>query len=466
MLLVPAASLLADVRGDVTAYPSPGGLTEACIAIEHAAGGNYSRNDVAAERALCAIDFYAGDHGLCPKTFSTSPGTLVYDISGGPYAGRAERFESERCSDKHIVRDGVSGEPVSFKMTMNGPQTSATFSPASLLYYHFSRYFDTAVLVPVSVYRSMDRDAHYRRVVRAGVAASSRPGVAAMNRAGWETLERGAKDPASYRPTRELYTDNGRQIYGVLLTTDGRRYGAEINGTRESGWGAGQNRDFQATAPFLALREDAPLSDAIRYGIRTARRDPILDDAMATDPSSLQMAFWMTELSDIVLLDFIFSQQDRIGNIDYIEYWYWVEGDRIRRQRATGSQPPAAAAAFEPQRIRRSAINDNDAAGRVPYANFAKTTGMLEKLRHFPPHTYRRLQRLAADFEDTGPLYRWLAGSFGLSDRQLAQAVNNALEAARILEAACRAGRLRLDLDPAAVLLGKAAPEAIECRAD
>jgi hypothetical protein len=448
----------ADLPGASEFYTSPNGITEACVAIEHADGGAYSDADAAQERALCAIDFYSGGHALCPKTFSTSPGTLVYDISSGRYAGRATAFEADHCAEHHVLHESVSGAPVSFKMTMNRRDTSATFAPASLLYYHFSRYFGTEVLVPVSVYRSMDREAHYQRVVRAGVAASSRSGSSAMNRAGWQTLERGAKDPASYRPSRELYTDNGRQIFGVLLENDGRRYGAEINGTRESGWGSGQNRDFQETAPFLALRHDAPLAAAVRHGIETARRDPILDDAMQADPTPLQMLFWMTELSEIVLLDFISSQQDRVGNIDYVEYWYWIEDDRIRQRRASGRQPPTEIAGFAPERVRRSVINDNDAAGMVPYANFAKTTGMLENLRHFPPETYRRLQRLAADFENAGPLYRWLSDSFGLTERQVAQARNNALEAARILAAACRDGRLHLDLDPRAFLAGEPVP--------
>jgi hypothetical protein len=462
-----AGTASAAVNGAATYYASPGDTRESCIAITHAPDGTYSDDDIRAEASLCSIDFYSGNYGLCPKTFSTSPGTLVYDISSGEYAGRAADFETEHCRARSIATSGVRGEPVSFKMTMNAQTTSATFAPASLLYYHFSRFFDTAVHVPVAVWRSMDREEHFRRVVSTGVEVSAGPGSSAMNRDAWRILAEGARDPSTYRPTAELYTDDGRQIFGVLLRSDGRRYGAEINGTRRSGWGAGQNRDFQNTAPFLALRHEGPLADAIDHGLETASLDPDLREAMPDEPSAIQMAFWMTELAEIVLLDFIFSQQDRVGNIDYIDYWYWVDEGVARRQRARGSSPPPAAAGLNPIRIRRSVINDNDAGGRVPYANYSKTTGMVDNLRHISPKTYQRLQRLAHDFRRPGPIHDWLVSSFGISERQVAQIVGNTVDAAERLAATCRAGGLRFSLDPEAMLAtGSTKEHEVPCAAN
>lgn len=442
------ANTAAGVRGGTVAYEAPGGTQELCVAIEHAPDGNYSETDRSDEKNLCAIDFYSGSFALCPKAFSTSPGTLIYDLRGGPFAGQASAFETKHCSQKRIIKSGVSGGPVSFKMTMNTPDSSATFAPASWLYYHFSRYFDTYVHVPVSVYRSMDRQQHFERVVRTGVAASSGSGSGKMNHAGWKALENGASDPSSYKPMRELYTAGGRQIFGVLLQAEGRRYGAEINGTRKSGWGAGQNRDFQETAPFLALRHDGALHDSIAVGLQGANRDPELQKAMLNEPAPVQMVFWMRELAEIVLLDFIFSQQDRVGNVDYVDYWYWVDDGDVHRAPANGDTRPARAGNNDAVRIRRSAINDNDAAGRLAYANFAKTTGILDKLRHFPASTYRRLQQLANDFDTAGPHYQWLSTAFTLSDRQVAQVVANTLQASRVLAESCQAGRLRFSLEP------------------
>jgi hypothetical protein len=450
--------------GTAVTHRSPHGLEERCLILDRMPGGIYSDADRTLEKAFCSIDFYSGNHALCPKVFSTSPGTLVYDLSRGPFAGDSASFEAEQCASGSPVKRGAPGEPVSFKMTMNDADTSATFSTAALLYYHFARYFNADVHVPVSVYRSMDKDEHRARVTRLGLDLSARRKGGAMNHAGWNILQAAENNPPSYRATDELFTPDRKQVYGVLLQPHGDRYGPEFNGTRQSGWGEGQNRDFQETPPFQALRSALPLVQAIDAGINAAAANPTLRQAMRSGIAPEQMVFWMKELTEITLLDYIFSQQDRIGNIDYLTYWYWVDNGQIRRMPASGTQLPEAIADQHAIRLRRSQLNDNDAGGRIPYANYTKKTRMLENIRHYNADTYRRLQRLAADFEARGELYAYVRDSFGLSKAQLEQAVKNTRLAAGILRDSCRAGRLRFDLDPAAFLLsGKAEQQQLDC---
>ena len=83
--------------------------------------------------------------------------------------------------------------------------------------------------------------------------------------------------------------------------------------------------------------------------------------------------------------------------------------------------------------LRRTNLNDNDAGGRVQYANFAKSTQMLEKLRHLNAGTYRKLIALNSDLQGEGPIGQWLATSFGLSEREVAQVVTNTALATGIL---------------------------------
>lgn len=463
-LLASTSALAGNVGGTPTPHASPRGVTEQCIILNAIPGGHYSDQDHSQEQAFCAIDFYRGDRGLCPKVFSTSPGTLIYDLSRGEFADNANAFEAQQCATSSPVKRGALGEPVSYKMTMNSTDTSATFSTASLLYYHFSRYLDAHVHVPVSVYRSMDKKTHLDRVTRRGLELSGRRKGAAMNHAGWRLLEAAERDPAAYRPTDELFTADREQVYGVLLHPHGDRYGAEINGTRKSGWGAGQNRDFQRTAPFFALRSPAPLPEAIEQGIQTAAEDPQMRQAMRHGATPEQMVFWMQELTEITLLDYIFSQQDRIGNIDYLSYWYWVQDGELKQAPASSTQVPEDIARYHPLRLKRTQLNDNDAGGRVAYANYSKTTGMLENLRHYNADTYRRLMRLAQDLSDQGELYRYLLDSFGLTSRQINQVVKNTQQAAEIMRKQCKSGALRFDLDPSAYLVNGRAPEThIEC---
>jgi hypothetical protein len=423
-------------------------------------GALYRRQEVDEEAALCQIDFYAGSHALCPKLFSTSPGTLIHDLRGGGFAGRVERFEAEICPQGHITAREAADVPVSFKMSVNTRESSATFSNASLIYYHFARYFDAAIHVPPATLRTMDRTTHRARVAAPGSRASASRPALRMNHAAWSTLVQAEGRPESYPATDELFTPDRRAVYGILLHPRGRQYGEEFNGSRRSGWGDGQSRDFQETPPFVALRSAEPLERAIDEGLRGGHAASAVPQAVRRE----QMVFWMRELVDITLLDFIFSQQDRIGNIDYRTYWYWVEDGDLRRMPAQGTHAPDEIARHSPRLLKRTELGDNDAGVRTSYLNFTRRTGMLEKLRHYSAVTYAQLMGLDRDFVAQGPLWTYTRTTFGLSDAEFRQVVANTREAAGVLRASCRAGRLRFDLDPEAYLSsGVARERSLDC---
>jgi len=448
---VPVAN--SQVQGKATTYTSPNGVEERCVAIAPIPGGTYSEQDSDEEGRLCAINLYASSVAMCPKTWSTSPGTLIYDISSGDFANDPARFERDACPKGGSAIKEATRELAKHKQSVNTVESSATLSTASLLYYHLSRYFDTTVNVPVSVYRSIDKDAHLRRVTEPGVRFTSGKSSLKMIHAGWLALRSGEKNPESYSPTDELFTADRRSIYGILILTSGKRYNSEFNGTRESGWGSGQNRDFQNTAPYLALRSEKPFSDAIREGLAEARMNPKLNRDMGPNISDAQMVFWMKELTEIVLLDFIFSQQDRIGNIDYKREWYWVENGAIRSRQAGGKTPPGDLEGRNPILLKRSWINDNDAGGRTTYTDFAEKTEMLEKIRHLNADIYHKLLALDRDFGAAGPLYQYFRDTFGLSQRQLGLIVRHTAHATAILRETCRAGQIRFDLEPETFLV-------------
>lgn len=463
--LLAAPALANDsVQGEETLYTSPNGVTERCVRISPMPGAVYSPEDLATEAAFCAIDLYAPTVALCPKTWSTSPGMIVHDISEGPYAGDRRAFETRACPEGKEAKGLGGGELAKFKPTMNARGTSGTFSASPLLYYHLSRFLDADIGVPPAVWRSMDREMHLTEVARPGVAISGHSHSSDMNRTGWQVLLEADQNPDSYSPTDDLFTADRTAIYGVMLQSKGNRYNSELNGTRASGWGEGQNYDFQGTAPFLALRSQKPLAEAVAEGVAEALKDPQLRRDMGDAPDPRQIVSWMTDLANIVLMDFILSQQDRVGNIDYVEHWVWVENGALRSRKAVshGSETePLSEGAFK---LKRTHLNDNDAGGRVEYANFAKSTGMLDDLHHFPARTWRQLMALEADLKAEGPLHAYLKSSFGLSDRQFAQLVKNTLLAAATLRMQCRASAIQFDLDPEAfILTGIATPETIDC---
>ncbi|QJF50322.1 hypothetical protein [Roseobacter ponti] len=452
------------VQGDETRFETPAGTIERCVKIAPVPQGTYSKSDRKTESDYCSIDFYAPAVALCPKTWSTSPGMMIYDVASGPYASDRAAFERNACKEGKSARNLAGDTLAKYKVTMNQSGTSGTFSPSPLLYYHFSRYFGTEVLVPVAVWRTMDSTLHAAEVARPGLAISGHNRSARMNHEGWRYLVAADEKPQSYTPVDDLFTADRTQIYGVLLNSPGHRYGSEINGTRKSGWGKGQNNDFQKTPAFLALRSPAPLPQAIADGLSEGRKDPQISKDLGPDVTPAQMAFWMREISEIVLLDFIFSQQDRVGNIDFTPYYYWVEGDDLKHKKAKHHEPGDGSVPQAAILLRRTNLNDNDAGGRVQYANFAKSTKMLEKFRHFDAGVYRRLMALNTDLAAQGPVYQWTENSFGLTDRQVQQVVKNTQLATDILRATCDRGELIFDLDPRMFLAkGSVTPQEVSC---
>lgn len=452
------------VLGTQTTFQSPNGIAERCVRIATVPGGVYDDDDLDLEAEYCSIDLYAAETAMCPKTWSTSPGTMIYDISEGPYAGNRAEFERNACKEAKSAENLAKDARAKFKPTMNAKGTSGTFSTSPLLYYHFSRYFDMTVKVPVSVWRSIDARAHLGDVARAGLSLSSGKNSGRMNHAGWEALVNAEENPGSYKPTDDLFTADRSQIYGILTDSPGHRYGSEINGTRVSGWGKGQNEDFQKTPAFLALRSDKPLLDAIGHGLAEGRKDRQIAKDLGSSVPPQQMVYWMTELTEIVLLDFIFSQQDRVGNIDFTPYYYWLESGKLKHKKAKHHEPDDGSVPPESILLRRTNLNDNDAGGRVQYANFAKSTQMLEKIRHMNAGTYRKLIALNADLQGGGPIYQWLAASFGLGGQEIAQVVTNTGVAAGILRDSCDADRLIFDLEPKQFFeTGRVEPSEIAC---
>lgn len=450
------------VLGTESTFTSPNGVAERCVRIAQIPGGDYSNGDIEDEEAYCSIDLYAPDVALCPKTWSTSPGTMIYDISEGPYANDRAGFERNACHEGKSAKDFAADELAKFKMTMNASGTSGTYAPSSLVYYHLSRYLQASVEVPVAVWRSMDAASHRSEVSERGLAMTG--SAQRMNHEGWRHLVNAEANPASYSPTDDIMTADRSQVYGVLLLSPGHRYGSEINGTRKSGWGAGQNRDFQKTPAYLALRADMPLTEAISAGLEEATSDRQIRKDLSDQGSPQQMVFWMRELSEIVLMDFIMSQQDRVGNIDFTPYWYWVEEGDAKHKKAKHHEPGDGEVPEGAILLRRTNLNDNDAGGRVAYANFAKTTEMLQKLRHFDGGVYERLIALNADLQSQGPIYEWLSTSLGLKDAEVRQFVNNTALATSILQDSCRAGRLRFDLNPVRVLeTGVTGEDQVDC---
>lgn len=455
----------AQTTGAATEYTSPGNLVEVCEVLPPIPGGDYSKGDLKKEKKLCEVNLYdSANIGLCPKTWSTSAGVMVHDIS--KLGTTADKYEAANCKGKERPK-GVKRE-YKLKITMNQSNTSGTFSQSSLMYYHMSRALDTALGVPATVYREMDPAQLVKRVGNKGKAN----GIHKFNKAAWGYLVSAASNPKSYTPVSDIYTPDLKKFYGVAIDDVGERYGTEINGARKGAGYVAQNNEFQETAGFRALRVDADIKTAIDKGLATAKKNASLSKDLV-NVSDLQMLIWMRELTELTTLDFIFSQQDRVGNIDYTWKWYWVEGGEVKDMDADTEVPrtqiakvaiPKEIAAFKPVLVQRTHIGDNDAGGRIQYANFSKKTNMLDNIFHYSAKFYTRLQKVNADLQSKGDVYKYFATEFGLDDKQLNQVVVNTKLAADKAKAQCKAGKLRFDLDsPKDMLINGFVEHDVDC---
>ena len=453
---------------------------EQCVVLSRFAepsGVKYHSADAKKETALCEIDFKNSGLGLCPKTWSTSPGTVVYDIKASKYNGNPATFESAYCPKQIALKGTVAGvdKIAVFKQSVNGQfnqSTSATFSQASLLYYHFSRYLNMTVDIPVAVVRTMDAKTHLQRVASKG----SKIARGRMNLAGWHVVKSAEENPSGYRPVNEFYygevTDG--LLYGAMLKGHGQRYGAEFNGNISGKGYSEQYVYLQKTPAFYALMSPKPFADALTVGVTSSKKDPVVAKTLQAAVSAEQMMFWMQEMSEIAIIDYLFNQQDRPGNIDCVWEWYYLNDKGELKSKRDGSEvsrlkmesipiPEDIKKSSRYVLIQKTQLNDNDAAGRK-YTNFTKKAGLLEKIRHVNAKTYRQLIHLANDFQTKGELYNYLRDTFYLSSAYADMIAQNAIQAAQIIKATCKSGVMKFDLDAEGyALTQKAAELPIDC---
>ena len=88
--------------------------------------------------------------------------------------------------------------------------------------------------------------------------------------------------------------------------------------------------------------------------VHEARKNPRMARALSADTPLEQVVFWMQDVLEITLLDYVLGQQDRIGNIDYLWRWYWIEDGKLESKKAHGKTVPEDLAAFGPVRLRQS----------------------------------------------------------------------------------------------------------------
>lgn len=456
-LTIFAQSVLAlDVNqlvGGKTVIKSPSGRDELCVTANRLIPKAYNDNDTKDEADLCAYNFYT-NMALCPKMSSTNPGVLIGKIIEG----------KTRAQTMALCSSGQVSIKAKFKSSI-----SCSYTPSILGYYHLSKMLK-AGNVPAAVLRTMDKQEHYGVTLNALKMASSGDAIYST----WSTFKK-----AHENNTNNNIIDASRGfVYGALSENPKKEYRyREMSGPYKY---ETRYETFFAQAPYQKIINPASVETMFTSSDLRSR---------------LQTILTMKDLSDVVLMDTIMNQEDRVGNIHYKMAWYTKSVDpstneiSFKREGSKAEMKPAIEAITSmksvdevkkmsswiiPEKelaiqaaggllVQEMILKDNDCGVDVnTRTNMMRKNDGLERVRHMSARTYKKFIELYKTAQK--PEFKtWLikemqftaADAGNVTDASGKSFYANLNKAYSILNKNCKSGVLKLDLNVDDLISGK-----------
>ena len=435
-LTINATSVLAlDINNfpseNKTMINSPAGRIEICAQAHRMIPAAYKDKDDKDESELCSYNFYS-NMALCPKLNSTNPGVLVANI----LTGKSREQTMAVCTSNNDI-----SVQAKFKNSI-----SCSYTPSILAYYHFSRMLK-AGNVPVAVLRTMDKTEHKTVVQRALNIISNSSEIIYKTWKSFFNAHEAAASPALFDTSKQF-------VYGALADNPKKEYryydisGKGVYDTRY--------QRFLQQQPYLNVT--SPLS--------------ISQIAGSTDiKKTLPLVVQMKDVSDMILLDTLLSQDDRIGNIHYKLAWYSIdknpETGKLSYKTANSKTELAsdgkswvipenekAIQASGAQLIREILMKDNDCGVNVKErSNMMRQISAIENVRHISARTYKKFLEMY-QIAKTPEFTNWLKNELMFTSNDIGAAgikgmtfIGNLEKAYSILNTNCKNGKLKLDLN-------------------
>jgi peptidoglycan hydrolase-like protein with peptidoglycan-binding domain len=314
---------------------------------------------------LGSLDFYASSGpqsvGVVPKLHNTSAGIEIYQLpptltketfekTEGPYrSGVTKKYSNKRSGEK-IAK---------FK--------AGTMAQSGLACFHMSRLLGHLVEVPPATYRTMD----LQEFQKVGDQART-TGHPSCTEA-WAELRAIAKSGSS-----KLILPDGKTVYGSLA----------------------QNPRGEDSSP-----EDYWTVGAIRghsfYKVLSSK-ESVANILHLNDPKCLQDLALAQDMIRGVILDSIFRQVDRLGNISVDQLQHYVNRDGRVKWDDELSEKDKADAVSPIFTLKRIIYKDND-DGMMWGMNSISVTPILTETHHLDETIYNRLQWLAGLMQDSEP---------------------------------------------------------------
>jgi hypothetical protein len=424
LLTTPAHALLrtGDLLGQsIVNHPVRGGRDEICVMPLHIPGAKYAKKDAERETDLCS--YVAGENvAACPKRRSTSPATEYFT----PPAGKSVA----QLTAAHCVMDGAKKQ-AKLKSTV-----ACTYTPSIPAYYHVSRALGNIGDVQPAVLVTQDLRKHQRMADWALQLLAERTNFPIYK---WWSVFRDA-----------LYTGRGGELADKLFTDDySQTYGALQRNPR----GEKEYDEFNGqygTDRLTWFKNSSPVYRALsNRGTRVGREFTV---------ANVNAMRQMKDAADVILIDTLLNQQDRMGNMHYKEKVYYVANGALENADELAEVPEANRKGAV--RVKELLLKDNDCG--VNMENRFKKAQLLEGVAHMDPNTYKYFMQFAAGFE-TSASHDFFVRGLTFTENNFRKVGQNIKEAAALLKNRCQTGRLALDLDLKAHFTGKELPASYDC---
>jgi len=406
----------------------------------------FSDRDRKREEKLCSLDLNTSP--LCPKVGSTNPGVFVISHEDAP-----------KGTDINYCKGREFGLEAKFKQSI-----TCSYSGSALAAYHLSRILGNLFITPVVVARSMDKARHDELITQALEILDGRNSETIYK--AWTQFNKASiSNPLPHK----IYLSNG-QLYGALS----ENIKHEFNYTEVSGVGPYETRysRFKQQGPFNLVKSEQSMSELSGSDLVTIESLPQLQQ--------------MIDVSNMVVLDSLLSQDDRIGNIHFLLSYATLNPDgsysktpvekeylkniETRFKKRSLSRWSAKEIISETKNyvsfkssdknfntkgilLREMVLKDNDCGVDVDKrANMMRQIGALEEVKHFSPITYKNILRLYSLVQAESAevknffLKTLLYRESDYSKPNTVSFKNNLKYVANDLKARCKAGKLKLDL--------------------
>jgi hypothetical protein len=151
------------------------------------------------------------------------------------------------------------------------------------------------------------------------------------------------------------------------------------------------------------------------------------------------------------------NQQDRFGNVHYRQTYYYRDSgdpnpDGSLKLKSDRKLTPVQVAQLGAVQVKTLLLKDNDCG--VSKTNVARQAGLIDRVAHIDPDTYRRILQFDAT-ADSPQTREFFLQELVFTSGDYASVRKNVKDVATKLHQGCIQGRLKLDLDLQAYFSGQ-----------